>query len=201
MLVTFLVTEDGDDSVEHVGTKLHYLHPAAVGLLNCVPCANDDMHRCIMAWVRPGLHSVHVIDNVQKRLGAHRARERRMLGHSRSHAQLPALLQPCLLDASVLYIGLVGGLLGGGYWFRAARPCECGHNQWSPTCTPPRWSRSGGVTRDVLDDVVSFCWNCLARRPMRLAELVTSWILPPGDEDEEDDQGFFLTQNEPQYWL
>jgi len=150
----------------HVDVSFHSLHPdvtAVVDVLLVTPAACRAVHGVMLAGTRNMLGTLHGVRLAQRAYEAGRAREMAAMGVPRSHK---ACIDPVALhDANTLYAGLVGGMVGGTCWFRDSKACErCGENSWSLTCTPPRLSKDGRLTRDELDRTVAFCWTCLARR-------------------------------------
>lgn len=188
VLITFFCTNN------RVEVRLHYLHSDAKALLkslSCGPTVQDIVHRSITRRVRPLLEALDLIREGQRWYEAASAREARGLGHRRVLARC---LDSCVLhDACTLYIGCAAALFGGGSWFRAFSPCECGNNWWGFTCTPPRLTPGGKLVRDTMDAMTGFCWSCLRRRDVTIYEVACGWDcfgLPC--------HRLFLTQNAPQ---
>lgn len=161
MQVLVTLVFDGDDDC--VRLSLHYLHPdvrAALGCMPCTPAAREMLHRITARRVRALLHYVDAIAVAQRSYEASQARQHAALGH---RAVLRRVLHPFVLhDACTLYLACASDAFGGDSWLRAA-PCTCGSEWRGTTCTPPRLTRAGRLTRDVGDVMITFCVGCLRR--------------------------------------
>jgi hypothetical protein len=175
----------------HVEVLFHYLHPDVMRLttaLFAVPAPlRTDFEQFILSKARERATTLGDKWREQQDFEASAAREAVALGFRRHLLKCP---DPFVLhDINTLYCSVVTGILerwyrdttpgdddtswyrdispdDGIYWYRDTRPCErCGDNKWSLTCTPPRFTARGRLTRDTLDDLTAFCWTCQARRP------------------------------------
>lgn len=168
-----------------VGVRLHWLHPdvttSALGdwsagwaarwgwdegaTLQAVEAVSDRVARTRLPIV---LRTMDDLADAQRDFEAWRAADAAAQG-GRPRC-LTALISPlALLDACTVQRCLLLAATGSvGEWDETClatdAPCaRCGSVTWGTTCTPPRFS-GGGLRRDVLDDLVTFCWTCLARR-------------------------------------
>lgn len=154
VLVTVWCVGDG------VRLDLHYVHPELAELAVLPSDAQAVCHADWMRRIRPMLNLLSPLRDAQRQ---HEARVR--AGAVQHTRVLSKWLHPVVLhDACTLYLGVSLTQFGGpGSWFRY-RPCACGADAWGLSCTPPRWcGRRGRLVRDHLDELVAFCWTCLAR--------------------------------------
>ena len=159
VLVTLVVLELPETPETHVRVHIHYLHPDIVATRDAVPLRARDM-----------LHTLSFLRETQRTMEAAAARYEACTG-ARPH--LRRCLLPVLLhDACTLCIGC----LRGRSWFISS-PCEsCGRVEYGASCTPPAVSRRGRLVHRALDDVVAFCWHCLARAPIAPAWQFTTLV-------------------------
>lgn len=141
-----------------VEMDLYYLHPR-VTVSVCGPVARGILHAMTLAKVRPLLDALSLVRRVQDVLESTNRRYARM--DIRVHKRM---VDPVTLhDACTLYAGILSAYFGKPAAYSALGvTCECGHDEWGYTCTPPRLTKHG-LTRDFLDEPVPFCWTCVRR--------------------------------------
>lgn len=145
-----------------------YLHPGVIDLLTYEHDIKKIVHRTIMRRVRPMLHTLAIVSTVQRDMERQNRAQKSAMGSRGINLKL--VVDPVIFhDACTLYMGCASGFYGyygfgnhRGSWFAASK-CACGHNSWGMSCTPPRITKNGSLVRDCYDDMVAFCWICLAR--------------------------------------
>ena len=157
---------------EAVQAALHVVHPdACVARSPRTPVVNALIHGMISWRLRPLLHTLDLLREVQRSLEGHRRRLTRLAGGG-ARPWLLRLVDPVVLhDACTLYTGCASMAVGAPDWSGVVlpEPCACGRNEWAVSCTPPRFDAAGRLTRDALDACVAWCWTCLARREVDTA--------------------------------
>ena len=163
-----------------VSVALHVVHPDVIAALRLFPLAEGALplvHRVVSWRLRPLLHTLDLLREIQGLMERERARVARATGGSGPPwAHLKAVDRVLMHDACTLYMGCASEMFGAeASWICMARPCECGANAWAVSCTPPRVSRRGRLGREALEDCVAWCWGCTRRRPVGLADLAWGW--------------------------
>lgn len=106
---------------------------------------------------RDMLANLACLENMQQELERQCSRITRATG---ARPWLRRCVSPLVLhDACTV----VAGCLRGCSWFESHPCARCGSNTWGRSCTPPSWTSSGRLRRLCSDNLVTFCWMCLAR--------------------------------------
>lgn len=157
---------------EAVQVALHVVHPDACRAQSSrTPVVNQLIHHAISHRVRPLLHTLDLLREVQRAMEGHRGRVARQAGGARLWPPVKLVDPVVLHDACTLYTGCASVAVGAPDWSGVVlpEPCGCGRNEWAVSCTPPRFDAAQRLTRDALDACVAWCWTCLARRDIDTA--------------------------------
>lgn len=168
VLAVLVVSGDDGDDGDSVRLHLHFLHHDVIRAAIWVPIPFPLLHAAVMAETRMMLNPLTVLQGHQRAFEAHQARAVLATGRAPS---LSRCVDPAVMhDACSLYTGCLTGLATGEpkAWFDDGEACgACGARAaWGMSCTPPRWTRDGRLARDHFDELVTFCWRCLARRDL-----------------------------------